>query len=450
LQKELDIRKAWSSGRVKNAFLSIISLGIASCFLRNPVTKEELEARITLYRESSLEFQRSATIIQRLAAKKLYKTEREVKKAVQNIQKPQFNSLIKTAFSLAAVWATEGPSLRGYRGQIIWSDIKALFAELKQRGFYVFLHAHSYPITLHHELASHFLSMHQSAEFKAEKPDETRRKFRAPGVAQYFKNTSEYLKSPLARSINSGASMDDHHRETIISCDAIPANSQPYESANHFFHSNRSIVDTASSTHISNSSFDLSFISRFIQNPSLRSYAVSLFTKARKELSTIADYGMVRVIAIAKETLVNPETNYIWRSHAFGRLCTCKHTPKKYGHDEFVETLESHQKGKYNYCKERTVPQYRILAANLDKDPKKMVFNMDCLNSEERSRYEAILEELKTSLEHLIRLEQLGQCKSKEALQEVIDMINPLITSSHYIQGTQEALRAHKGLIDGS
>lgn len=453
LKLESDIRKKWESSKNAHYYLKIATLGLASYFLADHVSKEELERRITLYRNSSHEIENVTRAIQRIAARSLYKKHREVKSDVQKHLEPQFDSALRTALSLGALWLKQGPSITtGPRGQIIWARTKALYNELHARGFNVFIHAHSYPITLHHELASHFQSMHQSKEFKAHKPEESRRRLRAPGVAQHFANTAAYLQSLLAKFINSGWSMDDNHRETIISCDAIPANDEAYESAQHFFKSNRSIVDTASSTGMTTKAFDSAFINRYLQNSSLRQYATSLFAKARTQLAGVADYGMIRVIAIKKETVEDAKTSYAWRSHAFGRLCTCRHTPNKYGHDEFVHTLREHQQGKYKRCVVNGVPampQYRLLASNLDKDPTKMIFTMDCLNTQERGRYRQIFSELEKPLSHLIRLERLSECRSRKELQEVLNGINHHEQSPHYKRGVDEVLDKHRELIDG-
>lgn len=451
LKFENDIRNSWQQRKYLQLFIKFATFGIASLFLSELVTKDALEERITLFRNMSLTMQEKAKVIQRYAAKKLYASQRSVVASVQELQAPQFNSRLKTVASLSMAWLRQGPSLlTGYRGQIIWDRTRQLATKLQEQGYHVFLHSHSYPITLHHELAGHFQTMHQSAEFKAEKPQESQRKFRAPGVATHYANTTAYLASYLAKSINNGWSMDDNHRETIISCDALPDNYQAYESTHHFFHSNRSIVDTASSTGMSTSSFDAAFVKSFIQNSALRRYATALFAKARKELAGVADYGMIRVIAIKKATLENEETNYVWRSHAFGKLCTCKHTPGKFGHNEFVATLEAHQKGVYSPCKigGSPLPQYRILASNLDKDPTKQIYNMDCLNSDERKRYFEILENLKSPLSKLIQLEQLEKSKTVHELKAIIEAIDRNEPSQDYQQGVREILNKHRSFLE--
>ncbi len=449
LKKEHEIRDIWQSVKNQHFFLLIITLGIAYFFLPTVVSKDELEGRISLFRDFSIDMEAKARVIQKAFARTLYKKKRITAVKMTPHLEPQFDSGLKTIVSLGRVWINEGflNLWSGHRGQIIWHRTKALYKELQDHGYYVFLHAHSYPITLHLELATHFDRQHQSEDFKLQVPDESARKFRAPGVGRYFANTKEYMQSHIAHQINAGYSMDDNHRDTIISCDAIPENNEWYESAQHFFKSNRSIVDTHSSTGMTHKSFDSQFIRKYIPNYHLQEYALELFATARQRLTGIADYGMIRIIAIAKETIESEKTNYVWRSHAFGKLCTCRHTPNKYGHAEFVETLKKHQKIDYRHCNTGKMPQYRILAPNLDRDSKKQIFNMDCLNTQERETYNKIFADIQKPLSDILTLQTLPKAKSVEELAEIIQKVKLDEPSKQYQAGVRELLREHHELL---
>ncbi len=450
LKMERDIYDKWKSRNSTHSFFKTITFGLASLVLQPLVSKEELENRITTYRTFSLEMEAKAKVIQRLFAKKHYQKPKRTASSMSHILAPQFNSALGSGVALVKSWINQGGInfWSGPRGQVIWDRTKTLYNSLFKEGYYVFLHAHSYPISLHLELASSFQAQHLSRDFIAHKPLESQRKFRAPGIAKFFENTTTYLKSYLAKSINSGWSMDDHHRETILSCDAIPDNDAAYESTQHFFKSNRSIVDTKSSTGMTYQKFDSQFIASFISNRFLQNHAVDLFSIARNKLSGVADYGMIRVIAIAKQTLKNPETNYVWRSHPFGRLCTCKHTHGKFGHNEFIATLENHQKGNYKRCSATGhIPQYRILTANLDRDTTKQVYTMDCLNEKERQQYNAIFKSLKTPLSNIVRLEHIHESKTVAEMAATIASIDLDESSPNYKRGIAEILKANSALL---
>lgn len=446
------IRQKWNHVQNVHFYLKIFTFGIASFFLSKTTTLEELNGRITAYENQSKKMKNAAIKIQHAFLKRSKKNidRRNIAADMKEHMKPVTNSSLGIGLSVLTTWYKEGKIdlKNGALGQIIWSDTKKLCDMLKTKGFYVFLHAHSYPITLHLELANHLQTLRQSHVVKEElKSTESQRKFRAPGVARSFQNTSQYLQSYLGKSINNGSTMDDNHRETIISCDALPDNEEAYESTSHFFKSNKSIVDTHSSTGMNHSKFDLFFIKDFIKNPKLQKYAVKLFAHARHKLKDLP-YGMIRVIAIAKETIQNEKTNYVWRSHAFGRLCTCKHTHGKYGHEEFIASLENHQLGKYKTCSNKSLPQYRILAANLDRDPSKQIYNMDCLNADQKARFNEIYDSLKNQIASLVRLEHIAKCESVDELIQVLNLININDLSNDYQAGIAQILASKKRLLE--
>lgn len=196
--------------------------------------------------------------------------------------------------------------------------------------------------------------------------------------------------------------------------------------------------------------FDRLFLQSFIKNEHLLQYATHLFSVARNELKQLPGYGMIRVIAIKKATITDQKTNYVWRSHAFGVLCKCQHTKRKYGHDEFIATLEDHQKDNYKPCntKNKPLPQYRILASNLDRDPTKMIFTMDCLDKNEKERFRQIYSKLKVQLLALVRLESLDQCAHVRELADVLKLIDFSNFSSTYRAGYQTILRQNVQIIN--
>jgi len=454
LEIEHKIYNGWYLERTKQIFLRIITLGFAYFFQKKTTSMKDLKERILIYRSISLQMHEAARKIQFAAARHFYKKHQEVRSELEPyLSSKNFGGVYQQGISLLKVWWQEGSvdPFTGVRGQIIWKRAKELGDKLKAKGFYVFYHAHSFPIALHLDLSSFLRSMHQSQDFQNLKPLESRRTFRAPGVARYFKNTSEYLRSTLGQEINAGRLMDDHVRETIISCDAIPDNHEAYESCQHFFKSNKSIVETTSSTGMKHHRFDEQFIKSYIKDPHLQRYAVHLLSQTRFKLKNLSSYGMIRVIAIAKETLEDPRRNYVWRSHAFGRLCQCHHTKDRYGHEEFVATLRKHQKGQYERCRPALLlgsfPQYRILAANLDKDPTKQIYTMDCLEPQEIQAYQCCFDDLKDSLIKLIRLEKLGECKTDDEVLLALKGIDHHESSFDYYYGIRNVLNAQRKLV---
>lgn len=454
LRYESNIYATWQKEKYRQSCLKCITCGLANFWLKPMMSRNELDRRIAMYRQYHKKVDRLVRVVQRRFAEKIYQKQNERFQTVKNQAEYNLANGIGRYFDVVSVWIKRGEiDLRnGARGQIIWHRSTELAKRLRESGFYVFYHAHSYPITLHLELATHFSSLHQSQHFAAIKPLQSRRKFRAEGVARHFANTTAYLASDLGKQINQGNTIDDRHRETIISCDSIEENKEAWESCQHFFKTNSSVVDTPTSTGMKPEGFDKTFIQSYLRTVHFQKMALDSFSIARGELKSLPGYGMIRLIAIDQETIKNPETNYVWRSHAFGRLCTCAHSIGKYGHDEFVQTLEKHQKRSFSRCvKNGKIPQYRILAANLDRDIKKQIYNMDCLTEAERQTFDEIFNRLFQTLSHLYQLERIGHLKSYRELFGVLCDINPNEFSSDYRLGIQniflqnkELLQAHK------
>lgn len=454
LSVEDDIVSRWQFHARRNKVLIIATLGLASFFQAKTTRFGEVKRRICLLKDEAEKMDKAARIIQLAFARKRYAQARKISRKVSAFTRPQISSSsfgVPYQFLRSCLYSFE-IDLMHPKGQIIWQKIKELRNLLREESnSYVYLHTHSFPIMLHLDLSTYFQSMHHSAIFRHLKPLANRAMFRARGIATHFKNTESYFNSFLGKSINAGWTIDDRHRESIISCDGIIDNREPYESARHFLNSNKSIVDTASSTGMKHDEFDGNFIKAFIKNPSLCEYAKLRFREARLQLKAVPSYGAIKVIAIQKERIKNCKTNYVWRSHAYGVACRCVHSSEKWRHNEFIATLEKHQNDIYSPCKVgflySSFPQYRILAENIDRDHSKQIFKMDCLTEEQRSLYIKVFEELKRSLSALVRLEKLDLCKNYLSLVDVLNGIEVANGSKNYHQGIQAVLRKHKQLI---
>lgn len=454
LSVEDGIISHWRYQGIKNKILNIATLGLASYFQMKTTSLDEVKNRIDLLKNEAEKMDKAARVIQVAFARKRYFQARKISKGTESFTRPQISSSslgVPLQFLHSCLNSFELDMLNP-KGQIIWQKVKGLRNFLrKESNSYIYVHTHSFPITLHLDLSTHFQSMHQSAVFRRLKPLENRTMFRSRGIAKHYKNTESYLKSFLGKAINAGWTIDDRHRESIISCDGIVDNKQPYESARHFLNSNKSIVDTASSTGMKHSDFDGNFIKAFISNPNLCEYAKLQFQEARLQLKELPSYGAIKVIAIQKERIKDCKTNYVWRSHAFGVACRCGHSSEKWGHNEFIATLEKHQNDIYSPCKVKSfyssLPQYRILAENIDRDHTKQIFKIDCLTEAQRHLYTKTYNTLQRKLSPLIRLEKLDQCKNYFSLMQSLSGIEVSSASKEYHQGLESILRKHKTLI---
>jgi hypothetical protein len=445
LHKECDIKKKWQQTLLQRRLLTIITFGISSCFQRELATEEEVCEKITRFRKEANLLEGAARVFQRAILKKNHEKQTSTVAQLALLRNFQVSGGIFDIPELASVWLRNWvPDFSCHpRSQIIWKKATDLASHLRERDYYVFFHAHTYPINTHLELCGQLAKPHRTLALPSEIPAEASRKFRSEKTKCVYTNTTDYLQSMVAKSINAGLASDNMHNEMILSCDAIAENSESYESSQHFFKSNESIAVHKTKAY----DFDLRFISGFIKDKDLQKYATELFQKTREDTESLSTFGVIRVIAIAKPILEQPRTNYVWRAHPFGKLCRCVHTKGAFGHKEFVATLQKHQHGEKTYCETGRFPQYRILAANLDNDSSKLVFVMDCLTADEKKQYKKAFGELFVQLKKLIKLEHLQEVTSELELQEALQGIDPKEASMHYHTGIRRTIRGHRDLI---
>jgi hypothetical protein len=137
--------------------------------------------------------------------------------------------------------------------------------------------------------------------------------------------------------------------------------------------------------------------------------------------------GRVYLIAIPKTEVENPNSCYIWRSHAYGRVCphprpgsVSPKTPQQLQeyHDTFIEILGAHQKDNpIHACPDGIPPQYRMLSYNLDRDPLKRVITIDPpLSAELEKQRQVFVWKLGLLLKQVKRLESITKETSSEDL----------------------------------
>lgn len=278
---------------------------------------------------------------------------------------------------------------------------------------------------------------------------DTYRKFRSSKAPLTFKNVAHYFKSNLCKDINSGKTTDDKNRHLIISCDSYLGNKGQTESANYFFKSN-------SSWFSANSTFINSLFKEHIKNKDILSFATS---QDFNEVNTWRGQGRVYLIAIPKQTVAKQDSCYVWRSHAYGKVCPLygKQPPssdkeiKEY-HKNFTEVLEKHQKGISAtphchlpaYFAAHTHAQYRILADNLNVDLTAKVLALDSLNTTQEKNHKEFFWQLATLLKQCKRLESISKDTPKEDLVSILLRtrfnINHLKKHKNYFQRFLEFL----------
>ena len=195
--REVAIRDNWQAAHKIRQFLDRFTFGIASKILPVVASREELESRLSTLKQKVLKIDRTVRFVQLRLARKAYQKQREVvDRARVHSSFTVPDGTVQKLFEVAKVWYANRAidPLNGVKGQIIWKKATQLGEHLKKEGFYVFYHAHTYPITFHLELASKLTSMNRSRHFKAVIPLETQRRFRPPGSCRPLRKYERLLE----------------------------------------------------------------------------------------------------------------------------------------------------------------------------------------------------------------------------------------------------------------
>ena len=361
------------------------------------------------------------------------------------------STLVKQAKSVMRLskinpYNSYGDSAQEPSPAVRWEKLKK-FATLLEKDHYVFAHsssfAHSFFVDLRTHLSSKILFPTYSSRWN------THRNFRSKNTPMPFKNITEYFKSNLCYRINAGSTTDDHNQHLILSCDGDLDNKQSHESAYHFFKQNSNI---SHASHLTDS-----FFKEHIQNADIRNFAMA-YKRTIDASSPTTTSGRVYLIAIPKKTLQDQKTCYVWRSHAYGKVCNHSSfwsiLTFKAPHKEFIDVLDKHQKGNtiFQMCQD----QYRILAPNLDRDLTKKVFALDSLTESQEKTYKDSFWKLAILLKQVQRLESISSKTSKEDLVSILlrtrfDVKHLAYTTPEmqktYVKGISNILNSKKNLL---
>lgn len=311
----------------------------------------------------------------------------------------------------------------------IWNDIKYFVNDLKETH-YVFLHSSSLYNSLFVDMQTHLDSSTPFPTLCHSKRWHTQRKLRPIDTKPQFENTLEYFQSDVCKNINTSKEKDNQHKTQILSCDGFLSNKTLWESAFYFF---------KKGSNVSSLKFK-DFLTQHLKTADAINFSEYLFsTMVHPLIPQGMGISRVYVIAIEKPTVNNKKTCYVWRSHAYGQVCKCYETDRKYDHETFLSVLNTNQSEWYtnrSYEEGRSVmdkpclnlaaptpPQYRILAPNLDKDPTRKVFALDPKVKNDHEREQKFKDKfwaLTSLLKQYQRLESISQDTPKELLVSIL------------------------------
>ena len=345
-------------------------------------------------------------------------------------------SKAKTLLSLN----TEPPTYNSELLNAQWMQVKSLAQELISTH-YVFLHACDHSNAISQDLMTYLNPTIAFPGFSSSWNE--RKTLRAPSVKKKFQNIQQYRESDIAKSINNCCdyTVSDHtYSADLLSCDAYFDNQEDGESAHSIFGSSMNIRN--------GSNFYQKILKDYFKNRKIQEFA-------KWNISSINQpfFRRVLVIAIAKTTLQNASTNYVFKSHPYGKMCT------HFGasHLEFLNELEKNNLGHGTPCEnddENNEPQYRILTGNLEEDSTKKIFTLDSFVIKNKEQHDEQFWPLALLLKQCQRLESLTTETPKELVLSILLRTRLTLPEDNfyddeenYLEGIVEILNSKKHIF---
>jgi hypothetical protein len=336
-------------------------------------------------------------------------------------EKPETIEAAKKIMKLPESYLHYGKNTEDSYVETRWKKLQT-FVHSLEKDHYVFAHSSSFG---HSSIVDMREFLNGSLDLSPSKFSRwnTHKNFRGHKEQLPYKNLSEYLKSTLCKNINSAWTTDDNNRELILSCDANLNNKDHYESAYFYLKENKSWFSAEPA-------FIHAFFHEHLKNSHLCSFAKEEMLEEKNAVSSIKrGQGRLYLIAIEKKRLQSLPSCYVWRSHAFGRVCPAAGQTKAPSsdaeitayHQDMVKGLDDIQKGTVKpHTHNGQHAQYRILPHNLDNDPTKKIFSLDSLTESQEKQHATFFWNLATLLKQCKRLEALSTTTSQEELLGVL------------------------------
>jgi hypothetical protein len=156
--------------------------------------------------------------------------------------------------------------------------------------------------------------------------------------------------------------------------------------------------------------------------------------------------GLLYLIAVRKETIDNPKTNYAYRAHPRGFVCDCScGVAGKMNHKHFLEVLNKQQRGESAQC--RSLPSYRLLTHNLEHDKSKKIIAFHGMQEGEMKTYWGQMRPVKQLLQGVVRLESINEKTTQEQLLSILLRMDTTNKDEKYIKGIKQILLAKRTFI---
>lgn len=269
-----------------------------------------------------------------------------------------------------------------------WKSLLRVCLELEDLGYYVFLHSAAFEQSLLLEMQTYLQEGREDAFINSNW--DRYRKFREnPEKTLKYENAQDYFSSELCEAIDfSDSKVTDRwpNSKWLLACDGFLSNTDPNESAYSFYKKNMNFsnVEILFKQFFNQKFQDYWLSAAFGQKGIEKLQALASYSKSQ---DLVAGQGQVFLMGVLKSTLEDETTNYVYRSHPYGKRCDCRGQT----HEDFVDLLQQDQQGNPLTCvindEHELNPQYRMLIENFDEDPAKVVISLSSLTPSQQKLF---------------------------------------------------------------
>jgi hypothetical protein len=304
-----------------------------------------------------------------------------------------------------------------------WKSVLRVCLQLEDLGYYVFLHSAAFEQSLLLEMQT-YLQEGRGDALVSSNWDRYRKFRENPEKTLKYENVQDYFSSELCEAINfSDSRVTDRwpNSKWLLACDGFLSNTDENESAYSFYKKNMnySNVEMLFKQFFNQKFQDYWLSAAFGQKGIEKLQALARYSNLQ---DLVAGQGQVFLMGVLKSTLEEEATNYVYRSHPYGKRCACLDQT----HKAFVDLLNQDQKGNSSKClisdELELNPQYRMLIENFDKDPEKVVISLSSLTPSQQKLFK---EEFFWPLAYALK--QLAKLAAYEgAEEELVNILNKL------------------------
>lgn len=294
--------------------------------------------------------------------------------------------------------------------------------KIYQDTHYVFTHGQSLYVSVLNDFMKELSRAFTPLKYHAQAPY-----FRVPELVPQSDNVNAFFKKYDPHTL-----IDDNINSELLSVDGVLENNDVSESALHFFKWNSNISEA-----VARHAF---YISQHYLGAD-----PAIYRMISGKINAIASYknqeasvGALYTICVPKKVVENPKKNFVYRSHAYGRKCTC-HPDNK-----FTDVLNDHQKNKFQKCGwiDRCYPQYRMVTSAMSRDTTVRSFRFTAIAKPKQKEYRLKIRHLVQELHVYARILKLTAAPSKQELDALKHDIDTLVKLKDFDKTTLKSILA--------